>query len=736
MGRFCQVGCVIALMCAVVAESGCSSGKAVNASSFAVPTSIALVPQNSVSLELGTNQQFTATPLDSSRTPITEPVFYQSSNSAVVTVAVNGLVCAGTWDSLSVPQICSPGPVGFADITASAQGVSSPTTRVYVHQHIDNVVITPVPPAPASACLTAREGTPVAHTAAYQATAFSRGVDITATAGQFSWQMLNTDVATLSTTASGLVNIVNGQSLNQVEITAKIPGVTPLFAIIGTATSVPFSLTTCLVQSIQLEVTGSTGTSKDISPTVTDTSGTNITLTNVPLTWSSSASASVSVTGGAVTATAGGGGATIVASCTPPTCNIGLLPSTPIFPESAVTMVPESNTSTSATVYVSSSGCGTVDACVSTLVSVTTQPTKVGSPMILPATPNSLVFDPKGANIYVGTNSGLLGNKGLSVIAAGGTTVNEFSSTPGKVLAISPDSSKVVVSDTTDSPNQVFVFDASTNIPATFRITGATAADFSPDSLKAFILAGSTLYVYSKLDALLAKPLTAPANDVSFLAEGAFAYLAGGNPSGVTVQRTCDNSQADTVIVSPVPTFLKTLPGQAQLINGDPGPPNDPPPFHIIGLAPPLIEIISAHPPTKTFWTGCTPTVVNNDPLPATFDLGRGNFAASQLIISQDGSTAYIVTPDFNSILVFNIGAKTTSAIPLVGTGFPLHASLTPDGTQLYVGSSDGTVHVLQTNTGSDVEQIAFPSPGLCQTSAGQPFPGVTCNPDLVAVKP
>ena len=106
MGRLHQVGCAVAVMCALIAgESGCSSGNAVHTANFAVPASIALVPQNSVSMELGTDQQFTATPQSASKTALTEPVFYQSSNSAVVTVAVNGIVCAGTWDSLSVPQV-------------------------------------------------------------------------------------------------------------------------------------------------------------------------------------------------------------------------------------------------------------------------------------------------------------------------------------------------------------------------------------------------------------------------------------------------------------------------------------------------------------------------------------------------------------------------------------------------------------------------------------------------------
>src|SRR5579863_37669 len=706
MHRSGRMGLVMAVLCLLAAiEAGCSSGSPVHTTAYAVPASIVLVPVGNASMELGTNQQFTATPQNANKSALIEPVFYQSSNSSVVTVAANGLVCAGTWDSLSVPQVCTAGPVGFADITATAQGVSSPATRVYVHQHIDSVTIAPVPPVPTTACLS------VDQTAAYQATAYSHGVDITGSVGQFTWGMLNVGVATLSTKANGLVNVVNGQSLNQVQMTAKVPGLTPLYAVVGNAAGVPFNFTTCPVQSIQIEVTGSSATSKTITPTIVDTLGT--TITGVPLTWSSSQTGSVTVDStGLALATTGGGGATIVASCTPPTCNIGLLPSVQIFPESVTTLVPQSVSAPTETVYVSSSGCGTTDACVSTVVPITNAPAKLGNAIILPATPNSLIFDPKGANVYVGTDSGLQGSKGLSVIALSGGILKEYTSAPGRVLAVSPDGSKVIVSDIVDLPNQVFVFDTSANVPTAFRITGATAADFSPDSLKAFIVAGSTLYVYSKLDALQSRQLTAPANDVTFLAEGAFAYLAGGNPAGVTVQRTCDNSQAGTVDVSPVPTFLKTLPDASG----------------ILALIPPAIGVIhvSAAP------SGCTPSVTNSL---TTLDLGRGNFVPSQLIISQDGSTAYIVTPNFNSILVFHISAQTASAIPLVGNGFPLGAALTPDGTQLYVGSSDGTLHVLQTDIGTDVQQITFPQ-GLCQTTAGQPFPGVTCNPDLVAAKP
>jgi WD40 repeat protein len=147
-----------------------------------------------------------------------------------------------------------------------------------------------------------------------------------------------------------------------------------------------------------------------------------------------------------------------------------------------------------------------------------------------------------------------------------------------------------------------------------------------------------------------------------------------------------------------------------------------------LALAPPDIDIISVN----TTPSGCTPAV-SDGPL-ASFNLGQGNFVAKQLIISQDGSTAYVVASNLSSILVFNIPGQTSSAISLVGNPMPLSATLTPDGTLLYVGASDGTVHVVSTVAGGDIQQVTFPQ-GLCQNSVGQPFP-ITCNPDLVAVKP
>ena len=699
--------------------AGCSSSSPVHTTSFPVPASISITPAPDLSMEVGTNQAFSPTIQSSTKTAITEPVSYQSSNTAVVTVSASGLACAGSWDSLSNPTICTPGPVGVAQVAATAQGVSSPPTTVYVHQHIDKVVVSLLPiqnqPPPPNPCFS------VGQTADYQATAFSNGVDITASVGVFTWQTLATNVATLN---ASLPSLLPGQ----VQVTAKIPGLTSLFATIGTANSLPINFITCPVQSIQLAVTTSTSTSKTITPTVFDSLGTQI--TGVPLTWSSSETGSVTVSssGGATGSTAGGG-ATIIASCTPPTCNTGFLPSLPIYPENVVNMVLPTTQSANATVYVSTTSCGTTDGCISTVVPITAPANTVGNFTPLPATPNSLVFNGQGSTAYLGTNSGLLGTVGLALLTTSTNSVNQLVSVPGKVLAVSPDGSKVIISDTSaeDGPNHVFVLDTTTNTSPTFQIAGATAAAFSPDSLKANNVAGSNLYIYSQVDGLRTIVLPAPANDASFLSEGAFAYVAGGAPSSVTVWRTCDNGRADTIDsiqgLLATPTFIQTLPGAAKLLPSD-----SPNTFHLLALAPPDIDIISVN----TTPSGCTPPVIDG-PV-AAFNLGQGNFVPKQLIVSQDGSTAYMIASNLSSILVFNIPAQTSSTITLVGDPIPLSATLTPDGTLLYVGANDGSVHEVSTVAGGDIHQITFPQ-GLCQNTAGLPFP-ITCNPDLIAVKP
>jgi hypothetical protein len=769
MVRSGSVAVAIAIFLLICSLAGCSSGNSTSTTSFPTPAIISLAPATNASVESGQTLAFTATPKNKSGTAVSTPVQYVSSNTAVMTVADNGDACAGSWDSLSAPQICTAGPVGTAQVYATAQGVSSPPTTVYVHQHIDNIQVSLVPGQNLPGYFGTGTGQVNCFSAGavfnYQARAFSQGTDITSSVGSFTWQAVNSSVAKLNSTVSGL-------PLNQLQVTASVPGMTPLFATVGNNTSLPFNFTTCPVQSISLSVSGTNGNSVvvgqgntvTVSATVVDTAG--MTITTAPLSWNSSSPlvvtvpATGTVTGNTITDKASTpliGGAAVTASCTPPTCNLGILPSHPIYPVAAidflVTQGATKPTTASSTVWVTSTGCGTSNGCVSTMTPITVPANTVGTPIGLPATPNSLAIDPKGASAFLGTDLGLLGTKGLMVLnpTSATSTVSSFPSAPGKVLAVSPDGTKAIISDTKDTPVETFLFTCSgspcgsSSTSTVLPITGATAAAFSPDSLKAYIVAGSRLYVYSTQDALQAVPLSAPGTDVAFLSNGMFGFIAGGSAAGVSFLPTCYDATLGPALGSvsvPVPgaQLIRALPnGFTGLVA--PGIPDV--------LAPSMLVV--APPNAQTIAVGISepsPFAIGEDGCPAprgaltvsttphaAVNLGQGNFNPTHLLMSSDGVFVYIVTSNLSSIVVFDTANQTPSAMALAGNAIPVSAALSPDGTRLYVGGSDGLVHVLDTSTGLDTFQVTFLK-SFCEDSAGNPAQVTSCLPDLIAANP
>jgi hypothetical protein len=758
MGRFGSAVAVAIVLFLAGLLSGCSSGPSVvTTNTYPTPATIILTPGPDASLEIGNTLVFSGNPQDNTGATISEPLTYQSSNTAVLTISSSGLACAGSWNSLTNPQICTPGPAGVAQVVATVSGVSSPPTTVYVHQHVDSIAVSALPnqPPPSAPCFSKGQ------VFNYQATAFSRGIDITSSVGPFTWQTANSSVVTLETATS--TKPIAGLQPSQTQATANAPGVTSIFASAAGVTSMPFTFTTCAVQSITLAIpSGSTtanvarGGSQTITATVVDTQGTIV--NGASLTWCSSEPASVGVgssnclasTAGSMPASASqlGGGASIIAACIPPSCNIGLQPTQPIYPQSAIHMIVAAGNS-SASAWVTSTDCGTTDGCITQAIPINSSDTTstgntLGVAVNLPATPNSIVFNRRGTRAYLGTDLGELGTKGLMVLDPANSAAAQFTSVVGKVLAVSPDGNTVIVSDTISTPNQVYVFTCGgtsgacstlgtqTNSVA-LGISGATAADFSPDGLKAYILAGNTLYVYSKQEALQTIPLSAPATAVSFFSNGAFAYLAGGAPApaGITVRRTCDNAIAQDVNGNPqvintpaLPSFIKALPDGANLLAVDsPG----------IDLVP--VSDVNA--------TGCTPTT-NPAPAPPylsngspqSFNLGQGNFVPTQLIISPDGSTAYLLTSNSGGVLVVRIASRTTSGIQLTGNAIPLQAALSQDGSKLFVAANDGLVHILNTANLIDAAQVSFPQDltmlqgGLCTNVS------FTCKPNLIALQP
>ena len=752
MGRVVSRGIAVAAafwMCSLLVACGSSSN---NESGNRTPDNIALTPTRDVSLEIGATQAFAAIAQDRTGTALTPSplISFVSSNNSIVTIAASGLACAGKWDSLANPQICAPGPVGTASITATSMGVSSPPVIVHVHQHIDSVAIAPLPNQTGlefNCKLTAPfnnvAGFSKTLTFNYQAIASSGGLDITSTVGPITWQTINPNVASTSITATGL-------QTGQVQVTAVDPGMTQIFATIAGINSQPKDFITCPVKSISLAVTGtndnsftvSSGGSKTITATVMDSSDTTLT-TPPSLVWSTSDAGAFSATGtatGTVTS-AKAGSSTIIASCTPPLCNPGFPISLPIYPRGVINATatePTSNTTQTNTIFVASSRCAIPDSsgnvplipdpdCVSVILPIATSTNTAGVGIDLPGAPDSLMFDRQGTKIYLGTDNGFLRTHGLAIVTPAADTntaptLLHLPTAPGKILAISPDGKKIIVSDMAETPNVVSIVDVTTATApgiTPLLITGATAADFSPDSFKAYIVAGTALYVFSPVDSQKKIDLLGPANDVSFLSNGAFAYLAGGAAAmGLTTRRTCDNTQVTGQDVSlPTSTFIKTTPDGTGMI----------------GINSSGIDLI--HVTTEP--VGCAPTVTNtHDPSSDSFNFGQGSFTPTQLIVTADGRRVYILGRGLNTVILFDLEGKTTSTIQLAGGAVPIRASLTTDGKILYVAGSDNTVHVVDTVNLVDSNQITFPL-RLCHRKVNTTGGGIfSCDVDLIAVKP
>ena len=736
MSRFTSGILLACTFSASLILSACSKSNATQVINNIVPAEVDLCLSPStvcaaglnVSLEVGQIQVVTASAKNHTGQAVTEVFSFQSSNPTVLTIASNGSMCAGTWNSLTSPSVCTPGPTGIALVTAIAQGVSSPPVTIYVHQHVTSVTISKVPNQPATLSPTCfSKGAPAGPEGVlYQAFAFNGSTDITSSVGPFSWQsVLN---AGQTTSAVALTSPPVGTPLNQEIATANAPGTTPFFATIDTFHSQPALFQTCPVQTISIAALGNpatsfvvnTGTSTTLNATVTDSLGLN--LVGVPLTWTSTNPISVSIAGatstiyGSVgTASAQGLGASAVtASCTPPSCNGGITPSLPIYPRAAMSFSVRSTAPpTSPTVYVTSTGCGaTIASCTTDIVPITrtssTALFTVGTPVSIPSPPNSMMFDSRGAIGYLGVNSSAFGTRG--VMFFNGTGATAVNSVAGRVLAVSPDSTLSIVSDTTDVPNQVFVCTncSATGSPdtAAFLINGATAAAFSPDSLKAYIVAGSNLYVYSKTDSLQTIPLAAPATDAAFIGNGSLGYLAGGDPAGATFLPTCDDPSLPGSLgsVSLPSQLIRALPdGQSALV-----------------LDPPNLQTV-----TSTM-TGTAATNVPGCPSPRGFltitnmvgplgSLGLSQFTPTQFFLSPDGTAAYIlaeVLPSQRSVTNITSASQTVSN----GVSNTTYSYTLTSGPALQVGAS-----IMITGMLNLTDNGVFPITALTAASGSAP---------------
>jgi WD40 repeat protein len=364
------------------------------------------------------------------------------------------------------------------------------------------------------------------------------------------------------------------------------------------------------------------------------------------------------------------------------------------------------------------------------------------------------MFDLPGDKAYVGSQFGA-----ITVNPSGlGSTASPFaylpaSGTPmglitGKVIAVSHNGAQAVFSDTVSTPNQVYLFGASSSaLP--FNINSATAAAFSPDGLKTFILGdgGNTLYIFSPLQ-YLEPPIALPAaaSSIVFNSTGSFALLSGGSsPGTLAVYNTCDSSAVTPALsagnVPGPPIFLKMVPS-GNVPMGNPTIPTlqtqglD----FFFGVDSTGIDIIATTTSLAPLTTLCpqqitlAQTSLNTTFLPIHIDLGVGSFTPINFFISPDSTKAYIVASDSSGILVYNFNTSSTSAIPLVNNATPLSADMTVDGSLIYVAGSDGLLHEVNTALSLDRMDVTFVA--LPNSSNSFCYDSSNCALNMIAVRP
>jgi hypothetical protein len=758
-------------------------------------------------MQLGSTMVFTASAQNAANGNISPTFTYSltpDSPGGIVAISPAGFACAGSWNA-PYYNVCTPAGTGTVKVVASALGSTSPPTLVFVHPAIDNIQISVVPPvnSPPPACPT-QTALPAAcdikfngnaanyclsqnQTQTFQATAYSQGVDITASVGPFTWSQANFGVVSITPIVTSSANVAT----NQATVVSNTPGQTQVVASASGVSSQPYIAETCPVQCITLQLGSNIGqtsflTNKGASETITATAVDvqGCIVPRAPLTWTSSAPAAV--TAGSATSGCGAGascaiatpqpgGAAITASCTPPTCNIGfpLVPAgvpslyipQPVYPVTAISgLVTGATTATS--VLAASQDCYSASLCTVALYDISTTKNIASSPSSMPTPPNSLMFDPAGDKAYSGSQYGALlitsANIGSSStspftsLPAAGTTLGVVT---GRVIAVSPNGNLAVFSDTVSTPNQVYVVNTASSAPVTtpLNINSATTAAFSPDNSKGFILGngGNTLYVYSPLQALQTFPLTAPANAVAFSSTGAFAFIAGGSStSNIEVLNTCNNLPATTpgdinfsiTGLPATPTFLKMVPAGNAPINNNilstllQNPLDNIDVFYGIdnnGID--VFATVTTTPLTPPPASLCPQQQIAlatvNLPAanPLYINLQKGAFHPINFFLSPDATQVYIVTSD-QGVLVYSFSTQSVSAIPLSGGAAPVAADMTVDGTLLYVAGTDGILHELNTALALDVMEIPFSQ--LPNSSNNFCYQNYACALNLVAIKP
>jgi hypothetical protein len=739
------------------------------------PTQVVLTP-TTLSLNEGAVQGLSAVAESASGGVVAADITFTSSNTSIATVSTGGLICAGVWDSSFIN--CTPtigqGGVGQVTITATATAFNlSATATVYVHLHVDQVQA-----VLGSSCFTSGQAINISGLA-FSTTAPgcspSAPCDITSTVGPFTFGSNDPNVAssssginpTFSSTTNtptyvsgGTITGSKGQTCNlsnfnglvgavgtvaltgtnaiaggtQLTITApghgatvapttamlsngtatcsgtatvstqitsgvftaEVPGATTVFASVSGVNGVGTPYLTCPVHSIVVHDANTSNTTFTLAPSGTqaltaDVYDTNNQYITAPITWGSSATQVATAVAGASGNNPGtvtgvhGGTAYITATCSYPDCNRNVDTQ---YSQNVVTV--NVTTPSATTVYAAGTNS-------TTLVPINTATNATGTPITLPYTPNSILASPDGGSLYLGSSSALMG------VSVSTGAVTPVAAGAGTVVAISPDSLYLLISN---SAGNLVYFNTSTAAVTGTAPGTSVASAFTPDSkFNAALLANTNLLEYG--------PQTGPVGTMTLASNGtaldisgtgSLTYITSASGAQIFVYSTCNVTPTAQVFTATSPTLIKSLPNATGAV----------------ATGPPNLDVITT---PAMLNAGCpitTQSTINS------YDLGAGSFTARQVLVSTDATHAYILS-DLPQLLSFDLATLAPASVPLIGGANALSGGITVDGSRIYVGTSDVTVHEIDTASMTDAGRIEV---GLKDANGNPTFP------NLVAVVP
>ena len=686
---------------------------------------------------------------------------YGTTDMTIADVQPNtGRLCGGTWNRNTgggIPDytFCIPtNKSGTAYIAASADGVTSNPLPIFVHPVVTSIVLggpssncatdqttaccpltTPgsisAPPYLANSCLS--QGSTAQLVARVFAGTGTNQTNISCQAGHLQFT---------SQGASSLTSISPVVSIDQNGVaTANQPGSVLISANVSDAASSAGFFSTCPPASITLSAPGTTtnpvvvnqNNPQPLAATAVDTKG--VALTGLALEYVSTSPTTIPAGAGSVTPILAGA-ASISAICQPPNCNsasynqIGVFANgKPVTSNSVNIVAPGTN---STVLYMASTQSLYVESRDFTQPSIT-------SPFLLPYLPNSMVISDDGSSIYMGSATALMVLNAVNTLSV--ARVDQTS--PGTVLALSPDGGTLVISDPV---KQITTLETSSGgVISTYGGVG-THAEFSPDNQTVYITAGNQLLVYSTYTGWASiNPATTagtPVTDVAVTVPGVGAYFAGPTTTArgycsISTPAVAPNS--DNNIFYPPADSSPAITDRIAATNDG---------RHILGATvtpvPMLSDLRVNIPSTNT--SGASVSIA----CPATGGLTFSNSLSTSILGSitataitgvlptSDSAYAFItytgsggVLPAYSPLPNGASGAGTTTYVKLSGTATaPIAGVPSADNTTFYAGTSgDNLVHIVNIN-GSTLTDNSTLTPNLTNPS------GATVPVNLIVQKP